>query len=126
MQTETLDPRTGQWSQHTPFFYADGTNNPPSLLRDEPEMNFLSPSVRALGLGLMTLSLVLVAFSALWVYLNRNHSVVIAAQPALLYSLCVGSTMVALAILMQSYDESYGADQEKLSSMCVAWRTQNQ
>ena len=68
----------------------------------------------------MSVALVFIFVCALWVAINRNHSVVIAAQPALLYTLCLGSTMMALEILMQSYDESYGWDQEMLDKACIA------
>ena len=83
-------------------------------------MNFLSPSIRAFGLTLMAIGLVSVFLCTLWVYLYQDHSVVIAAQPLLLYSLCLGSTMVTLAILMSSYDESYIDDEETLSRLCNA------
>ena len=120
VQTEVLNPITGEWEEEAPFVYADGTNSPPALLRDEADMNFLSPSIRAFGLTLMAIGLVSVFLCTLWVYLYQDHSVVIAAQPLLLYSLCLGSTMVTLAILMSSYDESYIDDEETLSRLCNA------
>ena len=120
VSTEAFDPDTKNWIQFSDFIYADGTTNPPLLLRDEPEMNYLSPSFRAFGLALMTIALVFVFLCALWVFIYRHHSVVMAAQPALLYTLCLGATMMSLVILMYSYDESYGWDQEMLNRMCVA------
>lgn len=120
VQTESLNPKTGEWLQYTPFVYADGTTNPPELLRDEPEMNYLSPSARVFGLALAAVALGLVFICALWVYFYRNHTVVIAAQPLLLYSLCLGSTMLTLAIIMSSFDESHGPDEDTLSRMCNA------
>ncbi|CAB9524353.1 Gamma-aminobutyric acid (GABA) B receptor [Seminavis robusta] len=119
VNTESWDPRSSDWIQNTPFVYADGTTNPPKL-RDDPDMNYLSPSFRAAGLALMSVALVFVFSCALWVFVHRHHSVVIAAQPSLLYALCLGSTMMALAILMYSYDESYGWTQEMLDRMCTA------
>jgi 7 transmembrane sweet-taste receptor of 3 GCPR len=114
-----LDPRTKLWTQRNPFIYADGTTTPPPL-RDEAEQNYLSPSARAVGLTLMTVALLFIFFCAVWVACHRNHSVVIAAQPVLLYTLCLGSTMIALVILLQSYDESYVKDQDMLDKVCIA------
>lgn len=93
---------------------------PPQLLRDIPEQNYLSPSVRAVGLTLMSIALLVVALSAFWVFRNRNHSVVIAAQPVLLYTLCFGSATICFVILVSSYDESYGWDKEMLTNACFA------
>ena len=36
-------------SKDGPFIFADGTPNPPSLLRDPPEQNYLSPSLNIFG-----------------------------------------------------------------------------
>jgi hypothetical protein len=119
VDTAMLNPRTKQWIELYPFTYADGSTTPPPP-RDEPERNYLSPSARAVGLTLMAVALVFIFLCALWVACHRNHSVVIAAQPALLYTLCLGSIVMALAILARSFDESYGWDQEMLDKACIA------
>jgi hypothetical protein len=119
--TGSLDTDRGNWVEgERPFVYADGTLIPPKLLRDVPEQNYLSKHVQAVGLGLMTIALLLVTLSALWVYRNRGHSVVIAAQPALLYTLCFGSAITCLVIFVSSFDESYGWSQESLTRACFA------
>jgi hypothetical protein len=33
--------RNGSWKSFSEFVYADGTNQPPKLLRDVPEQNYL-------------------------------------------------------------------------------------
>ena len=119
VHTETYDPLAEVWIKHTSFIYADGTNVPPARLRDEPAMNYLDPNIRLAGLTLMSIALLCVLSSVIWVFRRRNHSVVIAAQPVLLYTLCLGSAMVALVILLTSYDESYGWDEEMLTKACV-------
>lgn len=119
MYTEIYDPSSRHWIEHAAFVYAGGRNTPPARLRDEPEMNYLSPHIRATGLALMSIALFCVLLSVIWVFVKRNHSVVIAAQPLLLYALCLGSAMVALVILLSSYDESYGWDKKMLSKACV-------
>ena len=119
VHTETFDPLADEWIQYASFVYADGRSTPPDHLRDEPGMNYLNPIIRGIGLSLMAIALLCVLLSVIWVYVYRNHSVVIAAQPTLLYTLCFGSAMVALVILLNSYDESYGWDDEMLDRACV-------
>ena len=117
---EQFNPQTDEWIHISSFVYADGTHSPPALLRDEPEMNYTDPAIRSTGLALMTVGLLLMVLSVIWVFWHRNHSVVVAAQPAFLYSLCFGAAMVVLAIWVTSYDESFGWTEEMLSKSCVA------
>jgi hypothetical protein len=84
--TEIRDPRTEEFMQLAPFVYADGSSAPPTLLRDVPEQNYLDSGIRALGLSLMAIALLLVLLATIWIVIHRNHHVVIAAQPAYLYS----------------------------------------
>ena len=118
--TEYFDPDLKDWVEINPFVYSDGSNSPPELLRSVPEQNFLDPIVRGFGLGLMTLALLSIFVSAVWVLLHRKHRVVIAAQPPFLYVLCLGSTLSSLVILVCSFDESYGWDDAMLDKACVA------
>ena len=59
-------------------------------------------------------------FSAVWVFWNRKHRVVVAGQPMFLYAICLGSAVMCLVILMSSYDESYGWTDEMLDKACIA------
>lgn len=118
--TSFLYPGTQEWTEIQPYVYSDGTTSPPRLLRSVPEQNYLDPAVRAVGLTLMSIALFVVSASVVWVGANRTHRVVVAAQPPFLYVLCLGSALSALVILTQSFDESYGWDEEMLDSACVA------
>ena len=120
MITETLDPASGEFFKREDFFYADGSNQPPFLLRDVPEQNYIDCRIRATGIGLMGVALAVVLFSAAWVFLHRDHSVVIAAQPIYLYALCLGSAIISLNILFISPDEGQGWTEEMLDKSCVA------
>ena len=115
-----LDPETQEWVEYSPFVYSDGSNHPPHLLRSEPEQNYLESSVRAFGLSMMALSLFVILMSVLWVFVHRNHSVVIAAQPPFLYVLCLGSAITCLVILVSSFDEGVNWDDAMLDRACVA------
>jgi len=44
----------------------------------------------------------------------------LAAQPVFLYVLCFGSIVHSMTILVISYDESYGWDEQQLSRACMA------
>lgn len=118
--TSFIDPESQEWFDVVPFVYSDGTTSPPKLLRSEPEQNYLDTGVRAVGLALMAISLVVILVSVVWVFVNRHHQVVIAAQPPFLYVLCLGSTITSLVILISSFDEGVGWDDSMLDKACVA------
>ncbi|CAB9500494.1 Gamma-aminobutyric acid (GABA) B receptor [Seminavis robusta] len=118
--TSYVDPDINDWVDVFPFVYSDGSNSPPTLLRTTPEQNYLDPVVRGIGLTLMSISLLFIAASAIWVWRHRNHRVVIAAQPPFLYVLCVGSTLFSMVILVNSFDESHGWTDSMLDKACVA------
>jgi len=67
----------------------------------------------------MSVALLCTALSVVWVYMDRNHSVVVAAQPALLYVICFGSAMLSSTILLAAFDESHGWTEEMLGRACV-------
>lgn len=118
-QVAQYNPLTQEWIPLGDMVYADGSHFPPTLLRDEPESNYLDPLFRAIGLALMAVGLLLVGLSALWVFLHRHHTVVVAAQPAFLYTLLLGAAMVVSVVWITSFDESYGWTQPQLSRACV-------
>jgi len=109
-----------QWQEVDPFIFRDGTNLPPLLLRTTPEQNYLNVGMRAAGLALMSIALFACTASAVWVFVNRKHRIVRAAQPYSLYLVCLGSFITTFAILPLSYDESYGWSTEQLSSGCMS------
>ena len=118
---ESLNPRTGIWNISRPFLYIDGTFTPPKLLREQPNQNYISMGARIFGLTLFGISLVAVTVSLCWVLVNRHHSVVVAAQPIFLYTLCFASMMLCFCILLSAFDESWGFDEVVLDRACFAW-----
>jgi hypothetical protein len=108
------------WTKVTNFIYADGTIYPPKLLRDVPEQNYLNNVIRGVGLTLMGVVLLLALTTIAWVYLNREHRVLRAAQPPFLYMLALGSAISASTIVPISFDESYGWSEQQLSRACMA------
>jgi hypothetical protein len=110
----------GTWTVVTPFVYADGTQLPPKLLRDVPDQNYLNKAIRGVGFALMGVVLLLALMTVVWVYLNREHRVLRAAQPQFLYVLALGSAISASAVIPISFDESYGWSEQQLSRACIA------
>jgi hypothetical protein len=112
--------KTQQWVDVNATVFADGSTQPPKLLRDDPEQNFLSTPTRTAGLALLTVALAFAAISACWVMMYRHHQVVLAGQPPFLLILCLGSATVASAIFPLSFDESHGWTEEELAKACCA------
>ena len=117
--TSEDNPSTGTWTQRGPLFvYPDGTTQPPELLRDTPEQNYLPKPLRILGFTVMSISLIACAVSAVFVLANWNHRVIRASQPKYLCLLLFGAAVTSLAIITVSFDESYGWDVDALSKGC--------
>lgn len=110
----------GEWIPMQPIIFADGRGVPPDLLRAEPEQNYLSPGVRAVGFALMGIAILTAVAAAVWVFLYRKHRIVVAAQPYFLYLLCGGAITSASTIVAISFDESYGWSSQQLGRACMA------
>ena len=117
---ETMDPATGKWLSWNPLIYADGTTLSPSL-RQQPDQNYISDGIKILCICLFGVSLLIVLASLIWVFLNRNHSVIIAGQPVFLFALCFASILMCFLILISAFDESWGFSQEALDASCCTW-----
>ena len=87
------------------FYYADGRTVSPDLLRDESFENYLPQGVKILGATLLVVALLFAVGSALWVYMHRQHPVLVAAQPPFLYCICLGATILSSTIVPLSMDE---------------------
>ena len=89
-----------------PFLFSDGTSVPSALLRDDPKQNYLSPSVRIIGLTLMAVSLLCSMLVALLVWWHQEKPSIRGNQPFFLYILLAGTFVMAWSILFLSFDES--------------------
>lgn len=69
----------------------------------------------------MSLSLFNALASGSWVFVMRKERVVNAAQPEFVLLLILGASMVAMSLLLISFDESYGWSTDKLSNACTAF-----
>lgn len=110
----------GTWTNVTNFVYADGTTEPPKLLRDTPEQNYVNSAIRGLGLAFMGLVILMALITVVWVYIHREHRVLRGAQPHFLYVLAVGSAISASTLIPISLDERNGLSEEQLSKACMS------
>jgi hypothetical protein len=101
-------------------YYADGRTVPPDLLRDPPEQNHLSTTVKAIGFTVMALALLISSATTTWVFLHRDHHVVKAAQPYFLYLICLGAGVSVSAVLPLSFDDGADWSAQQLGSACMA------
>ena len=123
---EFTNSTTGDWTRDrsegaTKFVYQDGSNTAPWRLRDQPEQNYLSSTLRVIGFSLMGLTIVAAMGCITWTVWNRKHYVLIASQPAFLISVCLGVIVQSSAIIPISFDESYGWSEDQLGMGCMAF-----
>lgn len=107
------------WMSKMPHIYASGSADGP-LLRNRPDWNNLEPFIRTWGYVLFGLVEFFVVACALWVLCHRASHLVRASQPIFLYGLLLGSTLVALCIIITSFDEDMGWTKDQLSKACTA------
>mmetsp|Transcript_15998 Transcript_15998/g.33071 ORF Transcript_15998/g.33071 Transcript_15998/m.33071 type:complete len:760 (-) Transcript_15998:1068-3347(-) len=120
--TDVSYPNSGTtWVKLTPFTYADGTNNPPELLRDEPEQNYIGRAYRAVGLSFMTFGILLALASMVWLVRFRKEPTVSSSQPIFLHILCVGAVVMNASIYVLAWDEGAGWSKQKLDHACEAF-----
>jgi hypothetical protein len=127
--TDVLDPSNNSatvgstdvaWTKVKDFIFADGRTVGPDLLRDEPEQNYLSLSVQAVGLTLFGVVVVLSVLSVVWIVINRDHQVLRAAQPVFLLIICAGALCESFTIMLLSFDEGNGWTDDRLNRLCKA------
>ncbi|CAB9504684.1 Gamma-aminobutyric acid (GABA) B receptor [Seminavis robusta] len=118
-QAEIINPLSGEWVQVNPYLFADGSSNPPELLRATPDQNYISTPVRAIGMTLFAVALTIILVASVWVVTNRGHSVIVAAQPCFLYVICFSCFIICFCILLSAFDESWGFDEQSLTKVCV-------
>ena len=92
---------------------------------DAINLNLLNENLRWIGLGLMTVCLLLTLALAGWVYRHRKAPVVQAMQPVFLIMLCAGNIITNFTIVPLSVDDSMTSSQQHLDAACQAlpWLT---
>lgn len=110
------------WVPHngTSILYRDGSNATPTMTRKVENENYLTTTVRAVGLTLLAFAWALGFGSIAAVHVLRKDSIVQRSQPFFLQLLCLGSVIMSSSILTLSFDEGLGTSQAGLDVACMA------
>lgn len=113
--------REGEWNfSGAPLVFNDGTSNVPLDLPPlDTEENFLTPSLRAGGLVMCGLVLLLALAFAGWTWCKGASAVVRRSQPIFLYLLCTGAFLMGASIIPLSFDGGICKTQEGCDAACV-------
>jgi hypothetical protein len=101
------------------IIYRDGTDVAPKIKREFVNENFLSKSVRAIGLTLMGIAWLLALSALIGLYVFTKDAVVQRAQPFFLKMICYGSILTSTAIFTVSWDEGAGWSDHQLDIACA-------
>lgn len=98
--------------------YRDGSTDFTGIYRQVFEGNYITPIVRAIGIGLMLMVWIISAMSIVLLGWLRNDLVVQRAQPFFMQLLCIGSIIMSTSIFTLSWDEDAGWSNHDLSIAC--------
>ena len=104
------------------FVYHNNSTSPPLELPPEKEnLNLIPPGVIAIGLAL-SISVMLLSFAiGVWVLRMRNEYVIRASQPIFLVQICVGTFIIASAIIPLGWQEPKPQLGLDVACMSVPW-----
>jgi hypothetical protein len=89
-----------------PFIYSDGSSVPPPMAPPVTEqLNLLSTAEIATVYAVMGISALMSIACAVWTVRNRMKRAVRASQPIFLFFLCVGTLLISLSAIFQSFQE---------------------
>jgi len=113
----------GGWEAipNTQFIYRDGSTTAPSTLRRVFDANYITQSVRVIGLTLMCIALLISVVCIVLLGWLRKDPIVQRAQPFFMQILCVGSIIMSSAIFALSFDEDAGWSEDQLSVACTSF-----
>lgn len=92
-------------------------------ITQEIDRPILSEEARIVGFTLAGIALAFASFCSLFVFYYRKDRIVSIGQPEFLYLICFGSFLLALPIILKSFDEGHGWTIAMLNSSCTsqAW-----
>jgi hypothetical protein len=101
------------------LLFRDGSSTAPGVFRKYFNENYISSSVRAVGLILMSIAWLLALMSIVLVGWLRKDPIVQRAQPFFMQILCFGSIIMSAAIFTLSFDEGAGWTDKQLDIACT-------
>jgi len=103
------------------FLFRDGTANEPSATRTVRNNHYLSNTIQLIGFGLVALVWALSLATCICVFVRSKSDIIKDSQPRCIYSVCLGASIMASAVLLVAFDEDNDAmTLERLSRMCQA------
>lgn len=112
---------SGEVNIMTPFKYAGGTENPPPLPPNNVDLNLLSDGIRALGWTMAAVTILLSAGFAIWTWRHRRKNLIRVAQPTFLCLMCIGTLLMASAIIPLSLQEPVSDRGLDIACMAAPW-----
>ena len=105
-----------------PLFFASNTSiPPPSLPPVMIDMNLIPTPIRAFCLALGGLVMVMSMWWIWWTYNNREKDVVKASQPIFLCQICIGTMIIASAVVPMSMQEPVSEHGLDIACMATPW-----
>ena len=105
-----------------PLYFASNTTVPPlSLPPVVVDMNLIPTSILAFCYSFGGLVIIMSIWWMLWTYSNREKDVVKASQPIFLCQICIGTLIIASAIVPMSMQEPVSERGLNISCMATPW-----
>ena len=113
----------GKWEELSPYMYNDGTSNIPSdLPAIEINYQYIGTPLRATGMSMAGVVVVLSVAFAGWTLNKRNRHVVKASQPIFLLILCLGTLTMGMAIIPLGIDDEIVSETScDVACMATPW-----
>eukprot|EP00970_Alexandrium_tamarense_P007498 scaffold1379_cov209-Alexandrium_tamarense.AAC.28 len=120
LSTESYMFKGGKWETVVPLVFNDGTNVvQPDLPRITLDKNNIGTGLRASGLFMSSIIVVLCIGLASWMWVNRNSQEEKASQPVFLLLLLGGVFLMGVSIIPLSFDDEI-ASGEGCSAACMS------
>ena len=95
-----------EWTSINPYYFNDGSTNPPrDLPPPEEDLNLIPIGLRVCCMGMGVLVIVLSIGFAIWTQRHRKDQVIRSSQPIFLHIICVGTALMGAAIVPNGIDE---------------------
>ena len=79
------------------------------------DMTFISPTLKAIGIGFVALQGMFSAFFGVWTLYYRGQGVVMSSQPVFLLLVVIGCFIMSISILPTAVEETYRYEQDHLT-----------
>lgn len=106
VQIAYFDKGQWTWNEEAESLFNDGTSRiPPDLPPSSLDYNYISTGLRAGGLAMAGLIVVLSISLSIWTQINSNQRAIRASQPIFLHFICLGTLLMGASIIPLSFDD---------------------